>query len=311
MREGVDREGRHLYPAFPYDHFARTSDEDLAALYAYMMTRRPVRAEAPKPDLVFPLNVRTLLAGWKLMFMERTRFQPDPAQSRQWNRGAYLAQGLGHCGSCHTPRNFLGGEKGSRPLAGGDAGGWHAPALNSSNPAPAPWTQERLFAYLRHGMDDAHSVAAGPMAIVARNLAQAPEEDVRAIATYIGTFLPAPNASAGGTTSQATRLGAGGGQTYAAACAGCHEPGRAQGSALHLSLSTAVALPTPRNLIHIILGGITPPEGSRGPWMPSYAGALTDAQVAELANYLRQEFGRQPAWENVEDEVGKILRGDS
>src|SRR5688572_16502185 len=98
MREGVDREGRHLYPAFPYDHFTLLSDDELKALYAFVMTREPVRAETPANDVVFPLNARMLLAGWKLLFFNQRAYQPEPAQGNDWNRGAYLVQGLGHCG---------------------------------------------------------------------------------------------------------------------------------------------------------------------------------------------------------------------
>ncbi|WP_249225541.1 cytochrome c [Tardiphaga alba] len=103
MRQGVDREGRHLYPAFPYDHFSLTSDEDLNALYAFFMTRERVKATAPPNALPFPINVRLVLAGWKLLFLRDRRFEPDPTKDAIWNRGKYLAEGLGHCGGCHSP----------------------------------------------------------------------------------------------------------------------------------------------------------------------------------------------------------------
>ncbi len=140
MREGVDRQGRHLYPAFPYDHYTRVSDEDNRALYAYLMTREPVSAEPPANELPFPLNVRMVLAGWKLLFLREGAYEPDPAQSAEWNRGAYLAEGLGHCGACHSPRNAFGAVKtGEDHLAGGESEGWTAYALNHASPAPIPW----------------------------------------------------------------------------------------------------------------------------------------------------------------------------
>src|SRR4051812_18556429 len=111
MREGVDREGRHLYPAFPYDHFTLLTDDDDNALYAYFMTREPVRARTPANDIPFPLNLRVAIAGWKLLFFKPGPYQPDMAKSEAWNHGAYLAEGLAHCGACHTPRNGLGAEK--------------------------------------------------------------------------------------------------------------------------------------------------------------------------------------------------------
>jgi mono/diheme cytochrome c family protein len=151
LREGVRRDGAHLYPAFPYDHFTKVTDEDIAALYAYLMTREPVRAAAPANDLVFPLNVRATVAGWKLLFLQPGAYRPDPSRDAAWNRGKYLTDGLAHCGACHTPRNVLGAEKQDRYLAGGDAEGWHAPALNAQSPAPVPWDADSLFAYLRDG----------------------------------------------------------------------------------------------------------------------------------------------------------------
>ena len=107
MRSGVDREGRHLYPTFPYDHFTNVSDDDNRALYAYLMTREPVHAPARRNELAFPLDQRFVVAGWKLLFLRRDGFRPDPARGSAWNRGAYLVEGLAHCGACHTPRNAL------------------------------------------------------------------------------------------------------------------------------------------------------------------------------------------------------------
>ena len=120
MRAGVDRNGRHLYPTFPYDHFTNVSDEDDRALYAYLMTRQPVRSTAPANQLPFPLDQRFVIAGWKLLFLHRGAYQPDPARDPEWNRGAYLVEGLAHCGACHTPRNALGAERESAAFAGGD-----------------------------------------------------------------------------------------------------------------------------------------------------------------------------------------------
>ena len=119
MREGVDRRGRHLYPAFPYDHFTRLTDADIRALYAFMMTRQPASAEAPRNDLAFPLNIRMTIAGWKALFFRRDGTEPDSARDEKANRGAYLVEGIAHCGGCHTPRNLLGAEKRGQSLSGG------------------------------------------------------------------------------------------------------------------------------------------------------------------------------------------------
>src|ERR1700751_3611383 len=118
MRQGVARDGAYLYPAFPYDHFTLVSDDDAKALYAFLMTREPVRATAPANQLPFPLNVRLVMSGWNRLFLKPGPYQPDPARDDAYNRGAYLAEGLGHCGSCHTPRNVLGAEKTSEKFSG-------------------------------------------------------------------------------------------------------------------------------------------------------------------------------------------------
>jgi mono/diheme cytochrome c family protein len=163
MKDGVSRDGHHLYPAFPYDHMTRMSDDDIASVYAFMMTRRPVHAEAPSNDLPFPFNLRPLIAGWKLLFLDRDATQPDTAKGPEWNRGAYLVEGLAHCGACHTPRNALGAEKTDEPYAGGESDGWIAPALNAASPAAVPWDAARLYNYLRHGFDAMHCTASPPV----------------------------------------------------------------------------------------------------------------------------------------------------
>jgi mono/diheme cytochrome c family protein len=336
MREGVDREGRHLYPAFPYDHFNRMTDADLHALYAFLMTREPVRAETPPNDLPFPFNIRMLIAGWKLLYFDKQRFQPDHAQSEQWNRGAYLVHGPSHCGACHTPRNFLGGEKRDHFLAGGVAEGWRAPALDRGSPAAVPWTAEALFRYLATGRDFRHSVPAGPMAPVVHHLAGAPESDVQAIAHYIASVGGEPSAERRASGQQVIarverdreRFAMPGGQAregasapaagapdgaaiYAGACAACHDSAAqtpASSDAMHLALSSAVRLSTPRNLVRIILDGIIPREGESGPWMPGFAGAFTDEQLNALIVHLRERFGPGRPWDNLRDEIAAVRK---
>ena len=330
LREGLDREGRHLYPAFPYDYFTRLSDGDIGAIYAYIMTREPVRAAVPANALSFPFNIRALIGVWKRLFLDRASFQPDPAQNAEWNRGAYLANALGHCGACHTPRNALGAERKGEFFAGGAAEGWHAPALNARSPSPVPWTAERLFAYLRTGLADLHAVPAGPMEPVVRNLAAVPESDVRAIASYVASVMGAPSpervAHAQRTVEQAARAGStaavppgdarpsgsgvDGKALYAAACGVCHDSGRTTSSAgaLPLGLSIAAAIPTPRNLIYIIQDGIIPRPGEPGRYMPAFEGVLTADQLAALVTYIRTGVRDAPPWPNVRDEVAHVLR---
>ncbi len=320
MREGLDREGRHLYPAFPYYHFTRVTDDDIRALYAFIMTRRPIVATPPANRIAIP---RAFVGIWNSLYLERGAFQPDPKQNAQWNRGAYLVEGLAHCSACHTPRNALGAEKKRAYFAGGEAEGWHAPALNNASPSPLPWTAEALYAYLRTGIADSHAMTAGPMADVVRNLGPVPDEDVRAIARYIAWLDARPpeqrakqEADALAATPKERRKQPTGDQTvargatiYAGACAECHDRSRAaDGGALALSLATGLTMPTPRNLIRIIRDGIVPAENERGLWMPGFAGALTDGQVADLVTYLRT-LTVLPQWRDVPGDVRRIARG--
>src|SRR5882757_8967897 len=315
MRSGVDRDGRHLYPTFPYDHFTNVSDDDDRALYAYLMTRQPVHAPARANQLPFPLDQRFVIAGWKLLFLRREPFQPDDSKSAEWNRGAYLVEGLAHCGACHTPRNALGAEQASAPFAGGDVDNWHAYAINAQSPSPVPWDADALFMYLRNGWHPDHGVARGPMAQVVSNLSSAPEADIRAIATYMaGVFgAPTPDRKRRGDevliqvkspASQPSGTNATGASIYAAACAGCHETSRPLPyGGVKLGLSTAISSPDARNAANIVLSGVRPVEGERSPIMPGFAASMDDGQIAALLNYLRARFSNQPAWTGLEKTI--------
>ncbi len=320
MRSGVDREGRHLYPTFPYDHFTNVSDEDDRALYAYLMTREAVHAPARENQLSFPLNQRVVVAGWKLLFLHRGTYQPDNTKSAEWNRGAYLVEGLAHCGACHTPRNALGAERASASFAGGDVDNWQAYALNAQSPAPVPWDAGALYAYLHRGWHPDHGTARGPMAEVVSNLSQVSPSEVRAIAIYMAdVFGPPPPdrkrqgeaelAQADSAPTVAAQAEPQGAAIYAAACATCHESGRPPPyGGINLGLSTAISGPDPRNLANIVLSGVRPVEGERSPIMPGFASSMSNAQIAALLNYLRSRFSHQPAWTNVEKTIEDARR---
>jgi mono/diheme cytochrome c family protein len=320
MRSGVDRDGQHLYPTFPYDHFTNVSDEDDAALYTFLMTRPAVHAPARTNQLPFPLDQRVVVAGWKLLFLRRGSYQPDPGKSAEWNRGAYLVEGLAHCGACHTPRNGLGAERPSAQFAGGDVDNWQAYAINTQSPAPIPWTADALFSYLRNGWQADHGAARGPMAEVVRNLSQVNESDVRAIATYMADVFGKPSpqriqhgeavvAQAGSQTSEKPAAGAdnaAGAAIYAAACATCHETRRALPyGGVHLGLSTALSSPDARNAANIILSGVRAVAGERSPIMPGFAASMNDGQVTALLQFLRARFSNQPPWTGVENTVAQ------
>ena len=312
MREGVDREGRHLYPAFPYDHFRQVTDADLHALYAYLMNRDAVSYRPPPDELRFPFNIRLLIGAWKLVFLRRESVPVDARQGAAWNRGAYLVAGLGHCGGCHTPRNAMGAERTDQALSGGEAEGWRAPALGASTPTAVAWTVDDMVAYLRGGIVGDHEIAGGPMLPIVHNLAGVPEEDVRAIATYIVSLQAGARhaAQAAPPRNDGAFEHMPGAMVYRGACAMCHGPGRgAPDGALRLGFTTAAREATVRNFAQIVLHGITPADGEPPAWMPPFAGALTDAQIADLANYVRARFAPgEPAWRDVEAEVQKVRR---
>ncbi|HEY2132073.1 MAG TPA: c-type cytochrome, partial [Acetobacteraceae bacterium] len=306
MRDGIDREGRHLYPVLPYPHFTRASDSDIAALYAFLMTRAPVRADTPDNKLPFPFDYRVLLAGWNLLYLKPGPWSPDPTQDATWNRGAYLVEAIGHCGACHTPHNALGAEQSGQTLAGGEAENWYAPPLQAASPARRPWTEDSLVAYLRTGFDAHHGAAAGPITAVTEELAHVPQADLRAIAVYVGSLMPKATTSV--TTARSGDAGAA--SIFAGACGGCHaeDAPMTRDGAPSLALSSTVNAPTPRGVIQMILHGIPWREGKPAPYMPSFAAALTDAQVADLAAYLREKYSDKPAWNDVPAEVAKIRR---
>ncbi|CAL75967.1 putative Isoquinoline 1-oxidoreductase [Bradyrhizobium sp. ORS 278] len=317
MREGVHRDGRQLYPAFPYTHFARASDADLQALYAYLMAQQPVRQQSPDNQLRFPFNLRPLVAGWNALFHSTETFKPDPTQSEQWNRGFYLIESLGHCSACHSPRNALGAEQRNAYLAGGFADGWEAPALTALSSAPIPWTDDELFTYLRSGQSRFHGVAAGPMAPIVKDLAKLPDADIRAMAAYLASFqTPSPEpakleaiASDLEARTKVTSASSPAARLYLGACAVCHEVGGLPlfGSRPSLALNSNLHSATPDNLIQVILHGIMKPASSDLGYMPAFKDHLSDAQLAELVSYLRGQFAPdKPAWTDVEDAVSRI-----
>ncbi|MDN7681771.1 cytochrome c [Burkholderia cenocepacia] len=320
MREGISRDGSHLYPAFPYTAFAKLSEPDLLALYAYLMSQPPVKHVPPKTKLPFPLDQRRLVAGWNWLYHDARPFAPDPARSAMWNRGKYLVDGAGHCGACHTPRNALGAEKGGLAyLSGGEAEGWVAPPLVASPAAPVPWTEGALFDYLRTGFSAQHGVAAGPMAPVVAGLAALPESDVQAIAHYLASLSPpvdaavAADAAAGharGADTVATLGLENGRRAFEAACAVCHAE---SGGVGHfgvrplMGLNTSVSQATPDNLLRVLHHGIDQPATDRLGYMPGFGDAFDDRQMAELAAYIRARYAPgQPAWRNLAEASARI-----
>jgi nicotinate dehydrogenase subunit B len=320
MREGIGRDGRHLFPAFPYTSFAGVTDFDLQSIYAYLMAQPAISAPNRPHEMRAPFGWRPLMAVWNALFHRAEAFQTQPEQDEMWNRGGYLVEGLGHCSVCHSPRNWLGAElKGADHLAGGEVDGWFAPPLNGTSPAPIPWTEQAFFDYLRNGYSAEHGAAGGPMAPVVAELKHLPDSDIRAMSHYLASLAPsAPSAGADlkarleqGAKARASDPGyLTGSRIYDGACAVCHEPGQGLdmfGVKPSLVVNAAIHAGTPDTVLRVIL------EGSRAPGleelgaMPGFLHHLDDAQIAELAAYLRARFAPdKPPWRGLAETAARL-----
>ncbi|MBC8719665.1 cytochrome c [Ochrobactrum sp. Marseille-Q0166] len=322
LHDGVDADGRYLFPAFPYDHFTKISDQDVDAIYAYIMTQVTPVSEVTKPtDIPFPLNIRFLQAGWSLLFVDRGRYVPDSAKSEEWNRGAYLVDGISHCGACHTPRNLLGAEKSNTKFMGANLDNWTAPAINAESPAGVPWTAADFAQYLKEGSDRFHGVATGPMSpVVHEGIRALPDSDIAAIATYLGDIAGAGEVDPATLQAVNVSIAAGkpdpsyreslGERLYASTCASCHYNNSASNLKAErpdLGINSATRLDDPANLIRVILDGVPTREGAHGIVMPAYRNALNDEQISVIATYLRASRTHLPAWPDLEARV-KDLR---
>jgi nicotinate dehydrogenase subunit B len=318
MREGISRDGRHLYPAFPYTAFTRTTDDDLMALYAYLMAQPPVRSQPSTTRLALPFSWRPLMVLWNALYLTPGPVADSPQQTAEWNRGAYLVDGLGHCAACHSPRGAFGAEKGGAAyLSGAIVDGWEAPALTRLNRGPVPWTEDALFRYLRFGHSREHGAATGPMAAVVAQLGALPDTDVRAMAHYLASFnastvdaQAAAQAALARSRAQAVAMVGDAQQFFSSACGACHHDGNGPmvfGQNLPLALSSKLHSERPDNLLRVILEGVREPATQEVGFMPAFRDGLDDRQVAQLVAYMRQRFApEKPAWAGVEAASARI-----
>jgi nicotinate dehydrogenase subunit B len=319
MREGISRDGRHLYPAFPYTAFTQAGDDDLQALYAHLMTQPAVANVVPQTQLAFPYNARPLMGLWNAVYLQPGPVAPVAGQTAQWNRGAQLVNGLGHCTACHTPRDARGGELArSAYLGGAVVDGWEAPPLGKGARGPVPWTEDALVQYLRTGHHAHHGMAGGTMAPVVQALAQADEADLRAMAHYLVALQPpaAPVDAQALVTAAATQpalLPGPAQRLFDGACGACHHDAGPDGGAPTLGLNQPLALNAtlhstrPDNLLRSIVEGIQRPAFPAIGHMPAFGQALDDRQLVELAGWMRQRFApQQPPWGDLPAAVARV-----
>ena len=331
VRLGMRSDGAHLYPAMPYTGYAKVTEDDASALYTYFMQKvAPVDATPSPTKLPFPFNLRFSMAAWNLLFLDPKPFASDPAKSVEWNRGAYLALGLAHCGACHTPRNLMMAEDPSREFGGGAVGPWYAPNITSDTTSGiGGWSNDELVAYLRVGRAANKAQAAGPMAeAIDHSLRYLNESDARAIAVYLKN-VPAirnpvdsrpPYAWGEAADDLASIRGVAlpddpnrmtGAQLYDAWCAACHQArgqGSFDGGLPPLVHNTALGSANTNNLVAVILDGIVRQADSAEVVMPDFAHDLSDAQIASLAGYLSRQYG-SPAAAVTAEQVRALRSG--
>jgi mono/diheme cytochrome c family protein len=298
MHDGIGAHGENLYPAFPYPWFRRASRDDDDAIFTFLKTTPPVNYTPPRNDLPFPLNFRFVVKIWNVLFLDSHDSQADPGRSAEWNRGAYIVNGFGHCSGCHTPKNMLGADKSGQPFYGARLDNWVAPDLTGNDRTGlGGWSTEEIAEYLRNGRN-ARAGAGGAMAdVITYSTSLISEEDRHAMAVYLKSQAATPGASYGQADSDAMRRGA---AIYSDACASCHlEDGVGQPRTFPpLGHNAMLQQADPTGLEHLILaGGRIGTSASRpSPLaMPSFAWKLSDREIADVATYIRNSWGNQAA----------------
>lgn len=307
MHTGIDDEGKHLYPAFPYPWFTKLSRTDVDAIWVWLAIVKPVKNEVRKPDLPWPMSWRGSVAAWNKLFLHEGEYRPDPDKSAEWNRGAYLVEGAGHCGACHKPKNFLGGTDADQALEGGWAGEhWYAPDLtNDVRDGLGDWSVADVVEYLKTG-SNSRSAAAGSMReVIVRSTQHLRDADLKAIAVYL---KDQPGESSNGERSASTSVPTDtsaakhdanqqGEALYVDNCTGCH---MADGKGLAnvfppLDGASAIRAENPDTVIHVVVAGqrmAMTDDKPTGLAMPSFAGKLTNEEIADVVSYIRG------AWSN-------------
>ncbi len=295
LRYGEDPDGSRYYPAFPYPNFTKLVRGDILAIRAYLATLTPFSNTAPSPELRWPLNYRVLMRGWDYLFFRPGIFQPNQQKSSEWNRGGYLVEGAAHCGACHTPKNLFGADRRGRAYGGGLVQGWFAPRLDGAGRSGLKsWSVEDIVEYLQSGRNG-KSHADGLMAeVVVNSTSKMSDADVRAIAVYLKDLPPGPPEPTVTPPPQAEMTA--GAAIYAHLCVACHEVDGSGTPRIYPPLPGNANLQSsdPASTLRIILDGaqtVTTPRAPNTGSMPAYARDLSDQQIADVTNYIRNSWG--------------------
>ncbi|WP_339509851.1 c-type cytochrome [Pseudomonas sp. RL_15y_Pfl2_60] len=300
LTEGKRRDGANLYPAMPYTSYHLMPRDDSDAIHAYLKTIEPIERAAPQTSLSFPFNLRFGLIGWNMIYAEDLQLQPAEGKSAAWKRGQYMVDVLGHCGECHTPRSKTGAMELDKRMTGGVLNGYLAPSLLSDNLADRGWNHQDLGSFLKHGMS-AQGTMFNEMYPVFHNSTQhLSDADLAAMATFLlGDQPPEAKALSEVAFDKLSPSAQKGRQQYLNVCAGCHAAG-GEGKphiAVAMRGNTTLRLDDPRNLLRVIEDGIGEQQFTgfeRMQPMPGFAEKLSDQQLADLLNYLRQSWGGKP-----------------
>jgi len=310
LHSGRDAAGHFLYPAFPYPYFTRMDRADSDALFAYLQSLPPVRQSVPGNRLPFPLNLRFLLRFWNWAFLSEGAFQPDPKKSQEWNRGAYLVTGPGHCGACHTPKNWAGADRTHLALAGGTLDNWYAADLTASPRAGlAAWSADEIVAYLRSGRNQRATASGAMQEVIAISTSQMHDDDLHAIAVFLKNQPPA-RTDRPDSQPEAASLRAGE-AIFIDECSACHRM-KAQGVPDEfppLSGDASLQSRDPTTVVRIVLEGSRSQATVTRPTplgMPAFAWKLDDQQIADVLNYVRNSFGNEA--DPVSDTAVRHLR---
>jgi mono/diheme cytochrome c family protein len=298
MHEGIAPGGEHLYPAFPYPWYTKLTRADVDAIRSYLATLAPVHEQNKPTELPWPFSVREVMSAWNALYFKQGTFQSNPQKSAEWNLGAYLVEGLGHCGACHSPKNFAGAPKRDKAFQGGYGENWYATSLGGDlHDGLGQWSTDDIVQYLKTGVNK-RAAAFGPMSEVVHDSTQhLDEKDLHAIAVYLKDLPPheSPASAAGGNTPDADRVARGHG-LYIDDCAGCHmENGEGiAGVFPPLKGNNVVQSKDPETVVHVILSGAKTAVTRQDPTglaMPAFDWKLSNEQVADLVTYLRSAWG--------------------